>query len=526
MLGGNAEMLARWAFTQEGRDADLEAEDFAEAVKKSEATCKEEQKRVLEAGGLHILGTERHESRRLDNQLRGRAGRQGDAGSSRFYLSLEDDLMRIFAGDRVKNLMDRMGMPDDEPIEHPWVTKSVENAQHKVEMRNFDIRKNLLEFDDVMNAQRKTVYALRQSLLAGRYSPQELDELGKPTGKFRQLSVDEKILETSQDLTGQLLSMFAEPTMEPKTVDGKRVSPKREEFEKSEKIVEQEALQHEIYQLWGVRIEVGERRKRKPVQFFDEISDLVARGLTEQRERLLDLIDKVASAMVEESCPPDRQPEDWDWNGVHKGFKDHFGDVLEPEVAKKDPEFVSINELGDPQQIVRIVYRGAEDIARRREQQVGLENLLRVFRHFYWQEIDRSWVDHLSSMEHLRDGIHLRGYGQRDPKQEYKKEGYNLFVDMMAKVSSTVLTKVFEIEVTTDKDDIEAMEAAAAQKHLKELEAAVAKHAGAPAAATKKPGAKQKEGAAPAIRGNDPCPCGSGKRFRECHGEVLDDDAA
>src|SRR5262249_3347072 len=123
-------------------------------------------------GGLYIIGTERHESRRIDNQLRGRSGRQGDPGLSRFYLSLEDDLMRIFAGDRVKNLMERMGMPDDEPIIHPWVTKSVENAQKKVEERNFDIRKNLLEYDDVMSAQRKTIYDMRQALLAGRYSPE------------------------------------------------------------------------------------------------------------------------------------------------------------------------------------------------------------------------------------------------------------------------------------------------------------------------------------------------------------------
>jgi preprotein translocase subunit SecA len=144
-------------------------------VKKYEGTCKVEHDEVIALGGLHIVGTERHESRRIDNQLRGRAGRQGDPGSSRFYLSLEDDLMRIFAGDRVKNLMDRMGMPDDEPIEHPWVTRSVENAQRKVEERNFDIRKNLLEYDDVMNAQRKTVYALRQQLLEGRYSPEEMD---------------------------------------------------------------------------------------------------------------------------------------------------------------------------------------------------------------------------------------------------------------------------------------------------------------------------------------------------------------
>jgi preprotein translocase subunit SecA len=542
LLGGNAEMIAQLEWKQQGKVPEAEPEEFKKAVAKNKAQCAEEHDKVIELGGLHILGTERHESRRIDNQLRGRAGRQGDPGSSRFYLSLEDDLMRIFMGDRVKNLMDRMGMPDDEPIEHPWVTKSVENAQHKVEMRNFDIRKNLLEFDDVMNAQRKTVYALRQSLLAGRYSPQELDELGKPTGKFRKLPIDEKIRATGERLTGQLLSMFCEPTPEPKLVNGEKTPPGRAEFQAVEKVVEQEALQHEIYQLWGVKLEVGERIKRTPAQFFDEVSELVAAGLTEQRERLLDLIDKVVSAMVEESCPADRPPEDWDWNGIHKGFKDHFAEPLETDEQKNDPEFKRIDALGDAQQVVRIVFRRAEEVAKRREKQVGVENLLRVFRHFYLQEIDRSWVDHLSSMEHLRDGIHLRGYGQRDPKQEYKKEGYNLFVDMMAKVSSTVLSKLFELQTSTDTEDIEAMEAAAAKKHLAELQAAVAKHASSPAAATgtaptaagtaptagavKKPTAQKKQATAPAIRANDPCPCGSGKRFRECHGAALDDDAA
>ena len=144
-------------------------------------------KKCASSGGLHILGTERHESRRIDNQLRGRAGRQGDPGSSRFYLSLEDDLMRIFAGDRVKSLMERMGMPDNEPIVHPWVTKSIQDAQRKVEERNFDIRKHLLEYDDVMNEQRKTVYKLRQQLLLGIYKPEKLDEDGKPTGKMRDI---------------------------------------------------------------------------------------------------------------------------------------------------------------------------------------------------------------------------------------------------------------------------------------------------------------------------------------------------
>ncbi|MEN9578375.1 MAG: hypothetical protein RJA70_1384, partial [Pseudomonadota bacterium] len=394
VLGGNPEMLARLEFKEANRLPDAEPEAFAAMVKKHEIECAAQHDEVIALGGLHILGTERHESRRIDNQLRGRAGRQGDPGSSRFYLSLEDDLMRIFAGDRVKNMMDRMGMPDDEPIEHPWVTKSVENAQRKVEMRNFDVRKNLLEFDDVMNAQRKTVYALRQSILMGRYSPEEVDELGKPTGHFRKVQVSDRIRSESHSLAGQLLAMFAEPAIQSETRDGKVFGPSREQFEKAEKVVDQESLQREVYQLWGVKIEVGERIRRTPAVFYDELTELVSQGLAEQRERLLDLMDKIISAMVEESCPETRQPEDWDFAGVKKGFKDHFGIPLDEE----------INDLGDASQVVKTVFAAAEKVFLQREEQFGLESLLRVFRHFYLEEIDSSWVDHLSSMEHLRDG--------------------------------------------------------------------------------------------------------------------------
>ena len=187
ILGGNPEMLAKLEFKEQNRDPDAEPDEFALTMKKYEERCKAEGEEVKAAGGLHIVGTERHESRRIDNQLRGRAGRQGDPGSSRFFLSLEDDHMRIFAGDRVKTLMERMGMPDDEPIEHPWVTKSIGDAQSKVEGRNFDIRKNLLEYDDVMSEQRKTVYKIRQQLLLGIYTPEKVDDEGKATGKLRDI---------------------------------------------------------------------------------------------------------------------------------------------------------------------------------------------------------------------------------------------------------------------------------------------------------------------------------------------------
>ena len=527
LLGGNPEMLARWELKQGEKNPDDDPAAFADLVKKYEDSCKREHDEVIAEGGLHILGTERHESRRIDNQLRGRAGRQGDPGSSRFYLSLEDDLMRIFAGDRVKNLMDRMGMPDDEPIEHPWVTKSVENAQRKVEERNFDIRKNLLEYDDVMNAQRKTVYTLRQQLLVGRYEPEEMDELGKPTGRVRQVEVSDVIKTHATPMVAQLVGMFAEQPLQPRDEKGRPRPPTRDELSKVERLVELDSLQREVYQLWGVKIDVGDRIKRTPLELYDELVELVALGLSEQRERLLDLTDRVISAIVEESCPPNRPPEDWDWAGVRDGFKEHF------KVAVDE----SIQELGDVERLVRDLYGRAEELYVAKEKELGVDLALRIFRHIYLEAIDEAWVDHLSNMEHLRDGIGLRGYGQRDPKNEYKKEGYNLFVNMMAKVSGTVLVKLFEVRIHR-KDEIEALEHEAEARHQAELEAAVARHPGEEdptqqpgqaldqlrQAAANLPRPQRPAAKAPGPGRNDPCPCGSGKKFKKCHGAALEED--
>jgi preprotein translocase subunit SecA len=522
LLGGNPEMIARLQFKEQNRLPEAEPEAFAELKTKLEAECKADHERVKQLGGLHIVGTERHESRRIDNQLRGRAGRQGDPGSSRFYLSLEDDLMRIFTGERVKNLMDRMGMPDDEPIEHPWVTKSVENAQRKVEERNFDIRKNLLEYDDVMNAQRKTVYALRQQLLLGRYEPEETDELGKPTGHTRQIPVREEIRQEITGLVGQLLGMFADPPMQFADPSGRQRAPTREELAQASAIVDQETLQREVYHLWGVKLEIT-RKKRPPIEVYDELVDLVTRGLSEQRERLLDVMDRVLSAMVEESCPQNRPPEDWDWTEINKGFVEHF----------KAPLQRNIEELGEAEHVCRDVFERALEIYTEKEKRFGVANAMRFFRHFYLQEIDREWVEHLTNMEHLRDGIGLRGYGQKDPKNEYKKEGYDMFLNMMANVSSSVLIKFMEFQPQGSRA-IEAMEAEAEEQHRAELEAAVARHPGdeevAPggpgfddrAAAAERPAQRQ----APKIGRNDPCPCGSGKKFKQCHGAVLEDASA
>ncbi|HKY34748.1 MAG TPA: preprotein translocase subunit SecA [Polyangiaceae bacterium] len=525
MLGGNPEMIARLDFKKQNRDELVEPEAFAELVTKYEGECKIEHDEVVELGGLHIIGTERHESRRIDNQLRGRAGRQGDPGYSKFYLSLEDDLMRIFAGDRVKNLMDRMGMPDDEPIEHPLVTRSIENAQRKVEERNFDIRKNLLEYDDVMNAQRKTVYSLRQQLLLGRYAPEEVDETGKPTGETRDIALDQEISDKVTPIIGQLVGGYCDPPLAPKKVDGKLVPLSTEDFEKASKIVELTSLQHDAYQEWGVKLELEGRKNLTPLQVYEELATLVPRGLSEQRERVLDLIDRVLSAMVEESCPENRPPEDWDWKGIAAAFKEHFQQALPQEVL----------ELGDPGMLVRDLYKHAEEIFKKREQEVGVELFLRIFRFIYTEQIDEAWVDHLSNMEHLRDGIGLRGYGQRDPKNEYKKEGYNLFLNMMAKVSSTVLVKLFEVQIQR-QDQIAALEAEAEARHHAELEQAIARHPGEEtddqvAALAQMQRIASGQGPAPqparvakAPGRNDPCPCGSGQKFKKCHGALLEGD--
>jgi preprotein translocase subunit SecA len=524
MLGGNAEMLARQEFIQAGKSPEKEPEAFAELVTKWTADCKAEQEEVRNLGGLHILGTERHESRRIDNQLRGRAGRQGDPGSSRFYLSLEDDLMRIFAGDRVKSLMDRLGMPDDEPIEHPMVTRSIANAQTKVEERNFDIRKNTLEYDDVMNAQRRTMYGLRQQLGLGRYAPEELDELGKPTGATRTIPPNPDIQERIPPLVAQLIGMFCEHPPRALGDDGKRRAPTREDLEKGGELQDLEGLQHEAYNLWGVKLDLEGRKKRTPASAYDELSELVVLGLSEQRERLLDLVDRVLAAVVEENCPENKLPEDWDFKAIEEAFRDIFA----------QPMGESIAHLGEAQRISRVVYEEAEKLLLAREKGMGIDLMLRVFRYLYTQAIDQAWVDHLQNMEHLRDGIGLRGYGQRDPKNEYKKEGYNLFLNMMASVSTKVITRLFEVKVEGE-EQIANLEREAEERQREELGHAIAQHVGEPG--SEEPGGdleavrrsvqqqrpeppKQQ----PAVTRDELCPCGSGKKFRSCHGALGQED--
>ncbi len=518
ILGGNAEMLAKLEFKEQDRDPDAEVEEFEKVVQKYEASCKKEGDEVREAGGLHIVGTERHESRRIDNQLRGRAGRQGDPGSSKFYLSLEDDLMRIFAGDRVKSLMEKMGMPDDEPIEHPWVSKSIMDAQRKVEGRNFDIRKNLLEYDDVMNEQRKTVYKIRQQLLLGIYTPEILDEEGKATGKIRTIETLERLGDEVKEAVTNMLLHFGTKMPQP----GEEVKrPKT--VEEIEEIFDMEQLRNEIYQLWGYRFDSKDKEGKDPKAVYERLMEEIPASLTQQRERLLDLVDNIIGAVVEESCPTNKPPEDWDWKGIRTAFVEHFG--------TKPTDYENIHDLSD---LAHTLYTQALAALEEREKEMGTELLLRVFRHFYLEDIDKQWVEHLTNMEHLRDGIGLRGYGQRDPKQEYKKEGFDIFVNMMAATTSNVVTKLMRVRLQKETD-IERLEREDYERHQRAAQSLLLRHGGEVAEGDGEPTPSQppprpqarampRPSQAPKVSRNELCPCGSGEPFKKCHGAALEDD--
>jgi len=379
--------------------------DKIEAIKQA---WQERHDAVIAAGGLHIIGTERHESRRIDNQLRGRAGRQGDPGSSRFYLSLEDSLMRIFASERMASMMKRLGMKRGEAIEHPWVTKAIENAQRKVEGRNFDVRKQLLEYDDVANDQRKVVYEQRNELL--------------------------------------------------------------DEGDISETIE-------------------------------------VIRG---------DVIEQV----MNEYIPPQSLEEMWNVAGLEERLRADF--AIELPLQKWLDEDDAMHE-----EVLRErVQTALADAYKAKEAQVG-ESVLRQFeKAIMLQSLDSHWKEHLAAMDHLRQGIHLRGYAQKNPKQEYKREAFELFSDMLEALKLDVITVLSKVRVRAE-EDVEAVEAqrrkaeggkreyqheeAQARTGSPEPEPA-AQPAGAPRPAAPNPG--------PKVGRNEPCPCGSGKKYKQCCGKL------
>jgi preprotein translocase subunit SecA len=382
ILGGNPVFLAK-AKTRKGEDS----EEYQALLQQFKQQCEEERQKVLEAGGLHILGTERHESRRIDNQLRGRSGRQGDPGSSRFYLSLEDELMRIFGGERVKMIMDRVGMAEGEPIEHRYTSKAIENAQRKVEAHNFDIRKHLLEFDDVMNKQREVVYSQRRFILGGS-------------------DLKSSVFDMMEDIIEELVDRFTD---------------ERTHFEDWD-------IQGLVEALWGqfgVRFNI-------------------------------------------ESLPATQQSR--------AGLTEYLIETAKQEYEKKEAEI-------------------GPDLMRELEKFIML------------QAVDNQWKDHLLSMDHLKDGIGLRGYGQRDPLKENQKEGYELFLDMSARIKEESVRNLFLVRIARE-EDVEQF----APKSDQEIVLSHGDGGDGRGSTVRRQSEK--------IGRNAPCPCGSGKKYKKCCGRA------
>ena len=388
LLGGNPDFLFKQILY---RDETLPEDRKRTIFEEIKAECEANKKEVIELGGLHIIGTERHESRRIDNQLRGRAGRQGDPGSSRFYLSLEDDLLRIFASERISNLMLKLGMEEGVPIEHGMVTRAIENAQKKVEAHNFDIRKQLLEYDDVMNKQREVIYLHRRAVLVG------------------------------EDLSGEVQEMITE----------------------------------------------------------------------------------VTDSMLDVYCPENQYPEEWDVGGLAETVHAQFGLHL-AEIDGMGAEH--LKDLGR-EALREELRKHVQDAYLRKKQELGADLLRYLEKMVLLQVIDQHWKDHLLGMDHLRDGIGLRGYGQKDPLIEYKREGFDMFAGMMERIKGDTLDRLFHVQAVRGEAPPTPPPPVIAAPRL------TLNRVDEPIVAKTVHREQDKVGR------NDACPCGSGKKFKKCHGK-------
>ncbi len=380
-----------------------------EQIAAIKAEWQKRHQQVIEAGGLHVIASERHESRRIDNQLRGRAGRQGDPGSSRFYLSLEDNLMRIFASDRVKNFMKALGMQQGEAIEHRMVTNAIEKAQRKVEGRNFDIRKQLLEYDDVANEQRKVIYHMRNSLLAA-------DSVGETIAEFR---------------------------------------------------------------------------------------------------------DEVLTATIDAHLPPQSLPEQWDIKGLEHSLASDFAIKLPVQQWLDDDHQLYEETLRERiREQVQAAYQ-------EKEEQAGADALRSFEKQILLRVLDDLWKEHLATMDHLRQGIHLRGYAQKNPKQEYKRESFTLFQELMDSIKRDAIRVLSHVQVRReDPAEEEARLRHEAEELAKRMQF---QHADASSVLAGDEAQELPEGevvnlpqrnSEPKIGRNEPCPCGSGKKYKHCHGQI------
>ncbi len=531
VLGGNPDELAKDALENEmisvgdaaeggehpyRSNPEAREERLQELIAEFKEQCAAEREEVLAAGGLRIVGTERHESRRIDNQLRGRAGRQGDPGASRFYLSLEDDLMRIFGADRISGLMERLGMEEDVPIEHRWVSRAVENAQKKVEGHNFDIRKNVLEYDDVMNQQRKTIYALRRQVLEGRYAP-ELSDDDRKAGKVPEVPTSSgdwtvgTLLEEKDGLRDYIANL----------VD--RVLQAIEERETAEGPLSDEqpgwrVMRHEVWRQTGALIDFEKRMSMPRQELVDFTAEAVASSLIQQRERLYDTCDTLIGHHVDTHCPAGTHEDEWDLDDLEATLRDQFNMPI--EIPRKN---ITTQDLAEE------VWNEVEKRIDEREKELTRPFLMYFTRHFMLEEIDTQWIDHLKTMDHLREGIGLRGYGQKDPKKEYKKEGFDLFGAMMTNIQVNSLRNVFRVMIQRDEAEVPELKAKerqmtavhpAADGSSGDDEAAGSSAYGDAADGGKTAKKKQEtvRREQPKVGRNDPCPCGSGKKYKKCHG--------
>jgi preprotein translocase subunit SecA len=394
VLGGNLEMELK----ETGEDEDKR--------RKIREEWERRHQEVIKAGGLHVIGTERHESRRIDNQLRGRSGRQGDPGSSRFYLSLEDNLLRIFGSDRLSGLMQKLGMQEGEAIEHPWVSRAIENAQRKVEGRNFDIRKQLLEYDDVANDQRKVVYEQRNRLM-------DVDDI-------------------SESIT---------------------------------------AIRHDV-----------------------------------------------VSQIISQHIPPESLEEQWDIPALEEMLDREFGLNLPVAQWLKDDENL------DEEKLRARILAEADRRHTEKTMAIGPDVMRHLEKAVMLQVLDTQWKDHLAAMDYLRQGIHLRGYAQRDPKQEYKRESFELFSDMLNRIRHDVVNLLSHVQVQAQQD-VEAIESQGRRTREMHFVHPTIDAGGQPeegegaeeVATAQKPVTR----AQPKIGRNEPCPCGSGKKYKHCHGKLA-----
>ena len=502
-LGGNAEYLA-----QEQVDPVAQPQKYEQELEKYRKTCGQDRQKVLDAGGLHILGTERHESRRIDNQLRGRAGRQGDPGTSRFFLSLEDDLMRVFGGDRLRGMMDRLGMREDEPIEHKWVNRAIESSQRKVEGHNFDIRKNLLEYDNVMNLQRKSIYALRKQVLEGRYV-RELSDEEKKAGTEPEIPTE------SGDWTVESLSERVKPRVEAQVEHFFKKEVATENGETKTRAVEEidpERLTNELYRYFGAMVDLH-RHRRDPEACVREATRVVSESLIQQRERFLDLAEDLLQSQLDEYLPAQQHMENWDVEGLLDVVRDTFG--ITATLKEGTPT--------DREVIGETLWDQIEKSLEERESAMGPIAFLYFARHFYLDEIDDQWIEHLKAMDHLREGIGLRGYAQRDPKLEYKREGFDMFAEMMVRIKKNAASKIFRVQVEKEEEDLPEFEHKKRRMQLQHASGGAL--GGSPQQSSQARRPKTVRRKTRKINRNEPCPCGSGKKYKKCHMQ-KDEEAA